>query len=62
MHKLFGENQTFHELSDHVFSQMLHTGQGSDIIDVVFDVYHDHWITSAERIQRDSKKAQRSTI
>ena len=35
---------------------MLHTGQGSDRIDVVFDVYHDHSIKSAERIQRGSEK------
>ena len=33
---------------------MLHAGHGSDIIDVVFDVYHSDSIKSAERIQRGS--------
>ncbi len=54
MNKLHGENQTFSELSDHVFSQMLHAGHGSDIIDVVFDVYDSDSIKSAECIQRGS--------
>ena len=54
IHKLHGENRTFSELSDHVFSQMLHAGHGSDRIDVVFDVYHSDSIKSAERIQRGS--------
>ena len=47
MNKLHGENQTFSELSDHVFSQMLHAGHGSDRIDVVFDMYHSGSIISA---------------
>ena len=54
MNKLHGGNRTFSELSDHVFSQMLHAGHGSDRIDVVFDVYHSDSIKSAERIQRGS--------
>ena len=54
MNKLHSENQTFSELSDHVFSQMLHAGHGSDRIDVVFDVYHCDLFKSAERIQRGS--------
>ena len=54
MNKLLGENRTFSELSDHVFSQMLHAGRGSDKIDVVFDMYHSDSIKSAERIQRGS--------
>ena len=33
---------------------MLHAGHGSDIIDLVFDVYHSDSIKSAERIQRGS--------
>ena len=33
---------------------MLHAGHGSDIIDVVFDVYHSDSIKSAERIQHGS--------
>ncbi len=51
--KLHGENRTFCELSDHVFSQILH-GHGSGSIDVVFDVYHSDSMKSAERIQRGS--------
>ena len=54
MNKLHGENQTFNELSDQMFSQMLHDGHGSDIIDVVFDVYHSDSIKSAESVQRGS--------
>ena len=54
MNKLHSENRTFSELSDHVFSQMLHAGHGSDIIDVVFDVYDSDSIKSAECIQRGS--------
>ncbi|KAG1714163.1 hypothetical protein GQR58_001793 [Nymphon striatum] len=54
MHKLHGENRTFSELSDHVFSQMLHAGHGSDRVHVIFDVYHSDSIKSAERIQRGS--------
>ena len=54
MNTLLGENRTFSELSDHVFSQMLHAGRVSDRIDVVFDVYHSDSIKSAERIQRGS--------
>ena len=54
MNKLHGENRTFSELSDQVFSQILHAGHGSDRIDVVFDVYHSDSIKSAERIQRGS--------
>ena len=54
MNKLHSENQTFSELSDHVFSQMLHAGHGSDRIDVVFDVHHSDTIKSAVRILRGS--------
>ena len=54
MNKLPGENRTISELSDHVFSQMLHAGNGSDRIDVVFDVYHSDSIKFAERIRRGS--------
>ena len=54
MNKLHGENRTFSELSDHMFSQMLHADHGSDRIDVVVDVYHSDSIKSAERIQRGS--------
>ena len=52
MNKLHGENRTFSELSDHVFSHIIHAGHGSDRFDVVFDVYHSDSIKS--RIQRGS--------
>ena len=51
MNKLHGENQTLSELSDHVFSQMLHAGHVSDRIDVV---HHSDTIKSAVRILRGS--------
>ena len=54
MNILHGGNRTFSEFSDHVLSQMLHVGHGSDRIDVVFDVYHSGSIKSAERIKRGS--------
>ena len=54
MNKLHGENRTFTELSDHVFSQMLHAGHGSDRIHVVFDVHHSDTINSAVRVLRGS--------
>lgn len=54
MNKLHSENPTFSELSDHVFSQMLHAGHGSYRISVVFDVYHSESIKFAECIQRGS--------
>ena len=52
INKWHGENRTSSELSDHVFSQSLHDCHGSDVIDVVFDVYKTDSIKSAERIQR----------
>ena len=42
--KLQGDNRTFKELSDHIFTQILHAGEGSDRIDVVFDVYRENSI------------------
>ena len=39
--KIHGENSTFEELSDHIFQSILHAGQGSDRIDLVFDVYRN---------------------
>lgn len=54
--KLRGENHTFEELSDAIFSQMLHAAQNCDRIDVVFDVYRNESIKSAERLSRGSKE------
>ncbi len=54
--KMHGENQTFEELSNHVLKQMIHAGQSSDIIDVVFDVYQENSIKSTERANRGSNE------
>jgi len=54
--KMHGENHTFAELSDRVLAQILHTSHGSSRIDVVFDVYRDHSIKSAERVNRGSQE------
>ena len=53
---MHGENHTFAELSDRVLAQILHTSHGSSRIDVVFDVYRDHSIKSAERVNRGSQE------
>ena len=52
--KVSGENRTFDELSDLILKQMLHHGQTSSRIDVVFDVYRDQSIKTAERENRGS--------
>ena len=52
--KLHGENLSFDELSDYVLTQMLHAGQTSNRIDVVFDIYRDQSIKTAEREHRGS--------
>ena len=49
---LHGENRIFNELSNHVFTQMIHASGGSERIDVVFDVYQDQSIKAAERTNR----------
>ena len=53
--KVHGGNCTFEELSDHIFQSSLHAGQGSDRIDVVFDVYRNQSIKHAERVSRGSQ-------
>lgn len=55
IHKLSGENHTFDELSDRIFMSVLHAGYGCDRLDVVFDVYREHSIKSAERVNRGSQ-------
>jgi len=52
--KLHGENHTFGKLSDYIFESVLHAGQGSERIDMVFDVYRTQSIKSAERVSRGS--------
>ena len=54
--KLHGENRTFAELSDHIFKSSLHAGQGSDRIDVIFDVYMNQSKKSAECVSRGSQE------
>jgi hypothetical protein len=53
--KIHGENLTFGELSQHILSLVLNDGRDSQRIDVVFDVYTQHSIKSAERASRGSK-------
>ncbi|KAI0208588.1 hypothetical protein LSAT2_006736 [Lamellibrachia satsuma] len=50
--KSHGENSTFDELSEHFFAQMLHASDGSERIDVVFDVYQDHSTKTAVHAYR----------
>ena len=52
--KLHGDNHTFEELSDCIFSQMLHVGRESNRTDVICDVYKEESVESAERLNRGS--------
>ena len=52
--KVHGEHLTFDELSDRILKQILTGGRGSERIDVVFDVYREQSIRTAERISRGS--------
>ena len=52
IHKLPGENRTFSEVSDHLFSLVLQAAGSSQ--GVVFDVYKDQSIKDAERLSRGS--------
>ncbi len=54
VYKINGDNKTFGELSQNIFTSALQCGSGSDRIDVVFDVYKDISIKSAERDRRVS--------
>ena len=54
--KIHGKNSIFEELSDHIFQSILHAGQGSDRIDVVFDVYSIQSIKFAECVSRGSQE------
>lgn len=57
--KLHGDNHTFDELSCFVLGAALHAGGKSARIDVVFDVYRNESIKSAERIKRGSQEGVR---
>ena len=50
-----GDNLTFDELSDAVLKKVLHEGWGSERIDVVFDMYREQSIKTAERVNRGSQ-------
>lgn len=54
--KVHGEQLTFDELSDRILKQILTDGRGSERIDVVFDMYRDQSIKTAERINRGSSQ------
>ena len=54
IHKLPGENRTFSEVSDHLFSLVLQAAGSSEGVDIVFDVYKDQSIKDADRLSRGS--------
>ena len=54
--KLHGENHTFRELSEFIFDSTLSSGHGSTRIDIVFDVYREKSIKTAERVNRGSSE------
>lgn len=56
IHKVHGENLTFEQLSDKIFNHILHAAQESNRIDVIFDVYHQDSIKTAERETRASRE------
>src|SRR5208282_445676 len=53
--KLHGENRSFNELAAHILAAMLHAGKDCMRIDIVFDVYRQYSIKSAERANRGSQ-------
>jgi len=50
-----GENLTFEEVSDKVLNKVLSDGRGSSHTDVVFVIYQEKSIKTAERAERGSK-------
>lgn len=50
--KLHCESHTFDELSDLIFSRILHVGRTGERIDVIFNLYKERSIKSAERVSR----------
>jgi hypothetical protein len=54
VHKVNAENRTFADLSENIFMSALQTGTDSTRIDIVFDVYMDISIKTAERDNRGS--------
>ena len=54
VNKVSGEHRTFGELSECIFASALQAGRDSKRIDVVFDVYKENSIKTAERDKRGS--------
>ena len=50
--KMNGNNKTFGQVAESLFTQVLHEGAQSERIDVVFDVYRHTSIKDAERLNR----------
>ena len=55
--KLKVDHLTFGEIADTILSRVLREGEGSNRVDVVFDVYRDISIKSAERVIRGESDA-----
>lgn len=54
--KISGENITVKGLSQLVLKQVVHNGQRSERIDVVFDLYGESSVEDAERVNRGSRE------
>jgi hypothetical protein len=54
VHKLKGDGKTFAQLAESALNQVLHEGNDSTRIDIVFDVHRDTSIKNAERCNRGS--------
>ena len=52
VNKVNGDNRTFGEVCQSIFTYALQSGLGSDRIDMVFDVYREESIKAAEREKR----------
>jgi len=52
--KLHGENRTFDQVSSSIFDRISNIGRRSQRIDVVFDIYRENSIKTAERQNRGS--------
>lgn len=52
IHKINGDNLTFSEVAQTLFTSTMHASMGSERVDVVFDVYKDISIKNAERDAR----------
>ena len=55
IHKMKGDNSTFEEVALQLLASILRNAEGSERIDVVFDVYQETSIKAAERTLRGSE-------